>query len=93
MENGEFAPKFSIFHNIFKYMIFQRRGKALLWSKVVLEEIGAKSLVLGPSLHLCMHAASTWTSLINTQALVQACQSIGCQRMDTYQNLMLADMS
>ena len=25
--------KCSIFHNIFKYMIFQRRQKALLWSK------------------------------------------------------------
>ena len=25
--------KYSIFHNIFKYMIFQRRQKALLWSK------------------------------------------------------------
>ena len=35
MENGAFAPKSkcSIFHNIFKYMIFQRRQKALLWSK------------------------------------------------------------
>ena len=25
--------KCSIFHNIFKYMIFQRRQKAFLWSK------------------------------------------------------------
>ena len=25
--------KYSILHNIFKYMIFQRRQKALLWSK------------------------------------------------------------
>ena len=35
MENGGFAPmeQCSIFHNIFKYMIFQRRQKALLWSK------------------------------------------------------------
>ena len=49
MVNGVFAPKeqmlhfpyyfqiqkskCSIFHNIFKYMIFQRRQKALLWSK------------------------------------------------------------
>ena len=35
MENGAFAPKSkcSIFHNIFKYVIFQRRQKALLWSK------------------------------------------------------------
>ena len=37
MENGVFAlfqkSKYSIFHNIFKYMIFQRRQKALLWSK------------------------------------------------------------
>ena len=30
MENGAFAP---IFHNIFKYMIFERLQKALLWSK------------------------------------------------------------
>ena len=27
MENG------AIFHNIFKYIVFQRRQKALLWSK------------------------------------------------------------
>ena len=35
MENGAFAPKeqCSIFHNIVKYMIFQRRQKELLWSK------------------------------------------------------------
>ena len=35
VENGAFAhwSKCSIFHNIFKYMIFQRRQKALLWSK------------------------------------------------------------
>ena len=34
MENGAFAQKVqsSIFHNILKYMIFQRRQKALLWS-------------------------------------------------------------
>ena len=31
MENGAFAPK--DFHNIFKYMIFQRRQKVLLWRK------------------------------------------------------------
>ena len=30
MENGAFDP---FLHNIFKYMIFQRRRKALLWSK------------------------------------------------------------
>ena len=35
MENGAFAPKSkcSIFHNIFKCVIFQRRQTALLWSK------------------------------------------------------------
>ena len=34
MKNGAFAPeKCSIFHNIFKCMIFQRRHNALLWSK------------------------------------------------------------
>ena len=35
MENGTFAllSKCSIFYNIFKYMIFQRRQKGLLWSK------------------------------------------------------------
>ena len=32
MVNEAFAPK-SIFQNIFKYMMFQRRQKALLWSK------------------------------------------------------------
>ena len=32
MENEAFAIC-SIFHNIFKYMIFQRCQKALLWSK------------------------------------------------------------
>ena len=26
-----------IFHNIFKYLVFQRRQKALLWSKGLLE--------------------------------------------------------
>ena len=35
MENGAFAQKSkcSIFHDIFKYMIFQMHQKALLWSK------------------------------------------------------------
>ena len=35
MENGAFAPKEQMlhFHNIFKYMIFQRPEKALSWSK------------------------------------------------------------
>ena len=35
MENGAFAlkSKCSIFHNIFKYMIFQRHQKTLLCSK------------------------------------------------------------
>ena len=35
MENGAFAPKEHtlIFHNIFKYVVFQRHQKALLWSK------------------------------------------------------------
>ena len=34
MENGAFALKEQMlhFHNIFKYMIFQKRQKALLWS-------------------------------------------------------------
>ena len=36
MENGAFGlqrSKRSIFHNIFKCVVFQRRQKALLWSK------------------------------------------------------------
>ena len=35
MENGAFAPKCLIFHNISKYIVFQRRQKALLyiWNK------------------------------------------------------------
>ena len=33
MEHLLQKSKRSIFHNIFKYMIFQRRQKALLWSK------------------------------------------------------------
>ena len=35
MENGAFAQKVQMlhFHNIFKIMAFQRRQKALLWSK------------------------------------------------------------
>ena len=39
MENGAFAPvsKCSIFHNIFKYVIFQRRQKALLWNKGLIQ--------------------------------------------------------
>ena len=32
MENGALAS-FSIFHNIFKYIVFQRRQKVLSWSK------------------------------------------------------------
>ena len=34
-ENGAFAPnsKRSVYHNIFRYNIIQRRQKALLWSK------------------------------------------------------------
>ena len=37
MENGANAPleQSSIFHNIFKYMIFLRRQKALSWSEVL----------------------------------------------------------
>ena len=37
IENGAFAlwSKCSIFYNIFKYMIFQRRQNALLWSKAL----------------------------------------------------------
>ena len=33
MEHLLRKSKCSIFHNIFKYMIFERRQKALLWSK------------------------------------------------------------
>ena len=33
MEHLLLWSKCSIFHNIFKYMIFQRRQKALQWSK------------------------------------------------------------
>ena len=35
MKNGAFAPKekYSICHDIFKYMIFQRHQNALSWSK------------------------------------------------------------
>ena len=33
MEHLLQKSKCSIFHNIFKYMIFQRRQKELLWSK------------------------------------------------------------
>ena len=33
MEHLLLKSKCSIFHNIFKYMIFQRHQKALLWSK------------------------------------------------------------
>ena len=40
MENGAFAQKSNecyIFHNIFKYMIFQNHQKALLWGKGLLK--------------------------------------------------------
>ena len=39
MDNGAFAPKSkcSILHNIFKYMIFQRRQKAFMWSKGLIQ--------------------------------------------------------
>ena len=35
MENGTFAPqsKCSIFYNVLKNLTFQRRPKALVWSK------------------------------------------------------------
>ena len=33
MEKGAFAPMEQILHNTFKYMIFQRHQKELLWSK------------------------------------------------------------
>ena len=35
MENGAFSPKKQMlnFHDIFKYMIFQRRQNVSLWSK------------------------------------------------------------
>ena len=35
MENGTFAPQeqMFIFHNILKILIFQKRPKALVWSK------------------------------------------------------------
>ena len=37
--------KCSIFHKIFKYMVFQRRQKALLWSKgLVLKDRKTESL-------------------------------------------------
>ena len=41
MENGEFAQKSkcSIFHYIFKNVIFQRRHKGLLWSKGLRNQI------------------------------------------------------
>ena len=35
MEHLPHKSQFFIFHNIFKYMIFQRRQKALLWSNYV----------------------------------------------------------
>ena len=39
-ENGAFAQrsKCSIFHNVFKYMIFQRPLNALLWNKGLIIE-------------------------------------------------------
>ena len=39
MENGAIAPriKCSIFHNISKYVAFQRCKKALLWSKGLID--------------------------------------------------------
>ena len=41
MENGAFAhrSKHSIFHNIFKYFVIQRRQKALLWSEGLSKQI------------------------------------------------------
>ena len=37
MEHLLQKSKYSIFHNIFKYVIFQRRQKALLWSQGLTE--------------------------------------------------------
>ena len=65
MENGAFVPKeqCSIFHNIFKYMIFQRRQKALLWS-IVLKEI------LGLYMHSAKKKKNMPTKCSNAQHLV-----------------------
>ena len=43
MEHWLQKSKCSIFHNIFKYMIFQRSQKALLWSKGLTVKAPAKN--------------------------------------------------
>ena len=49
MEHLLQKSKCSIFHNIFKYMIFQRRQKALLWSKGLngISDVKVQALSLG----------------------------------------------
>ena len=52
MEHLLQKSKCSIFHNIFKYMIFQRRQKALLWGKG-LRVCNRKIIFLFPNQNIC----------------------------------------
>ena len=58
MEHLLFWSKYSIFHNIFKYMIFQRCPKALLWSKGLIEN-GAESRNQLIRIHTYLHNESS----------------------------------
>ena len=59
MENGAFAPwsKCSIFHNIFIYIVFQRRQNVLLWSKglMMVSSPTVPSLTLSRKLSCCLN--------------------------------------
>ena len=59
MEHFLQKSKCSIFHNIFKYMIFQRRQMALLWSK----GIKCQGYCLQLSVHLSV-CLSVWLSIM-----------------------------
>ena len=79
MENVAFAPKEQMlhFHNIFKYVIFQRRQKALLWGKglkVVDSEIILKTVALVCSYRFLSLLIACLTSVLLNIRIHQECE-------------------
>ena len=62
MEHLLQRTKHSIFHNIFKYVVFQRRQKELLWSKGLHEAVQKISVPITYALSqsLNKHAQLSW---------------------------------
>ena len=65
MENGAFTllEQCSILHNIFKYTIFQRHHKALLWSKGLKDRQNLKKFLVTLVLGLNIKRFSRWLVL------------------------------